>query len=135
MKLTYRGVVYNYNPQPLNLNNSHPTTTELKFRGNEYSTNLPAANLPAAVEAPVEAAAVATPVAAPVATVSIQEQARELMMSHHKMVKRRQQVMLSRLAANVGLNPDTTSQYWGHIQGKVQPGFWESYDRSHASIS
>lgn len=131
MKLTYRGVTYNYNPQPLNLNNSHPTTTELKFRGNEYQTNLPVVT-----ETPAEVPAVAAaPVAQPVTTVSIEERARELMMSHHKMVKRRQQAMLTRLAASVGLDAETTNQYWGHIQGKVQPGFWESYDRSHASIS
>lgn len=135
MQLTYRGVTYNYNPQLLNLNNSHPTTTELKFRGNEYQTNLPVvteapAEIPAVVAVPV-----AQPAVQPVATVSIEERARELMMSHHKMVKRRQQAMLTRLATSVGLDAETTNQYWGHIQGKVQPGFWESYDRSHASIS
>ncbi|WOB44377.1 DUF4278 domain-containing protein [Thermoleptolyngbya oregonensis NK1-22] len=129
MKLTYRGVTYNYDPQPLNLSNSHPTTTELKFRGNEYRTNQPVATDAVAT---VPAAA---PVAQPAAPVSIEERARELMMNHHKLVKRRQQAMLTRLAANVGLDAGTTSQYWGHIQGKVQPGFWDSYDRSHASIS
>ena len=131
MKLTYRGVNYDYNPQPLNLNNSHPTTTELKFRGNVYTTNQPVAT-EATVAQPVAAPET---VAAPAVYIPVQEQARELMMNHHKMVKRRQQAMLSRLAASVGLDAGTTSQYWGHIQGKVQPGFWESYDRSHASIS
>lgn len=133
MRLTYRGVTYDYNPQPLNLNNSHPTTTELKFRGNEYQTNQPTdSSLTADAAATVPAIA---PVTQPAATVSIEERARELMMNHHKMVKRRQQAMLTRLAANVGLDAGTTSQYWGHIQGKVQPAFWDSYDRSHASIS
>jgi hypothetical protein len=133
MKLTYRGVTYNYNPQPLNLNNSHPTTTELKFRGNQYRTNQPTDQ--PGVNATAAPVTVAAPAPQPVATVSIEEKARELMMNHHKMVKRRQQAMLTRLAANVGLDAETTSQYWGHIQGKVQPGFWDSYDRSHASIS
>jgi len=133
MKLTYRGVTYNYNPQPLNLNNSHPTTTELKFRGNQYRTNQPTDQ--PGVNATATPVTVAAPAPQPVATVSIEEKARELMMNHHKMVKRRQQAMLTRLAANVGLDAETTSQYWGHIQGKVQPGFWDSYDRSHASIS
>ncbi|BAU40312.1 DUF4278 domain-containing protein [Leptolyngbya sp. O-77] len=131
MKLTYRGITYDYNPQPLNLNNSHPTTTELKFRGNEYQTNQPVATDPAATVPAVAPA----PMTQPAAPVSIEERARELMMNHHKTVKRRQQAMLTRLAANVGLDAGTTSQYWGHIQGKVQPGFWDSYDRSHASIS
>ncbi|HIK41713.1 DUF4278 domain-containing protein [Thermoleptolyngbya sp. M55_K2018_002] len=134
MKLTYRGVTYNYDPQPLNLNNSHPTTTELKFRGNEYQTNQPVATGAGATDA-VATVPAAAPVAQPAAPVSIEERARELMMNHHKLVKRRQQAMLTRLAANVGLDAGTTSQYWGHIQGKVQPGFWDSYDRSHASIS
>lgn len=135
MKLTYRGVTYNYNPQPLNLNNSHPTTTELKFRGNLYQTNLPT-DLPEVIDAAATiSSTAATPAAQPATTVSIEERARELMMNHHKMVKRRQQAMLTRLAASVGLDAETTSQYWGHIQGKVQPGFWDSYDRSHASIS
>ncbi|WP_448598380.1 DUF4278 domain-containing protein [Thermoleptolyngbya sp.] len=133
MKLTYRGVTYNYNPQPLNLNNSHPTTTELKFRGNQYLTNQPTDQ--PGVNASTAPATAASPAPQPVATVSIEEKARELMMNHHKMVKRRQQAMLTRLAANVGLDAETTSRYWGHIQGKVQPGFWDSYDRSHASIS
>jgi len=133
MKLTYRGVTCNYNPQPLNLNNSHPTTTELKFRGNQYRTNQPTDQ--PGVNATAAPVTVAAPAPQPVATVSIEEKARELMMNHHKMVKRRQQAMLTRLAANVGLDAETTSQYWGHIQGKVQPGFWDSYDRSHASIS
>lgn len=134
MKLTYRGVTYNYDPQPLNLSNSHPTTTELKFRGNEYQTNQPVATGAVATDA-VATVPAAAPVAQPAAPVSIEERARELMMNHHKLVKRRQQAMLTRLAANVGLDAGTTSQYWGHIQGKVQPGFWDSYDRSHASIS
>jgi hypothetical protein len=135
MKLTYRGVTYNYDPQPLNLNNSHPTTTELKFRGNEYQTNQPVATDAVATGAVATVPAAAAPIAQPAAAVSIEERARELMMNHHKLVKRRQQAMLTRLAANVGLDAGTTSQYWGHIQGKVQPGFWDSYDRSHASIS
>ncbi|WOB43745.1 DUF4278 domain-containing protein [Thermoleptolyngbya oregonensis NK1-22] len=135
MKLTYRGVTYNYDPQPLNLNNSHPTTTELKFRGNEYQTNQPVATGAGATDAVATVPATAAPVAQPAAPVTIEERARELMMNHHKLVKRRQQAMLTRLAANVGLDAGTTSQYWGHIQGKVQPGFWDSYDRSHASIS
>ncbi|MFQ3634783.1 MAG: DUF4278 domain-containing protein [Cyanobacteriota bacterium] len=134
MKLTYRGVTYNYNPQPLNLNNSHPTTTELKFRGNLYQTNQPTKQ-PVVSNAAAIATAPAAQPATTVSTVSIDERARELMMNHHKTVKRRQQAMLTRLAASVGLDAGTTSQYWGHIQGKVQPGFWESYDRSHASIS
>lgn len=63
-----------------------------------------------------------------------QDQARILMMRHHHMVKNRQQSMLGRVAAEVGLPPEA-SQYWNHIQGKPHPSFTDSYDRSHASLS
>ena len=65
-------------------------------------------------------------------TMSTQEQARALMMRHHHAVKNRQQSMLSRSAAEVGLEPD---DYWTNIQGKLQSSFRVSYDRSHATMS
>jgi len=34
----------------------------------------------------------------------------------------------------VGLDADVT-QYWNHIQGKVHPSFWSTYDRSGAASS
>lgn len=65
---------------------------------------------------------------------STQEQARALMMRHHHNVKNRQQSMLGRAAAEVGLNAEA-AEYWGHIQGKPNPSFRTSYDRSGASLS
>lgn len=65
---------------------------------------------------------------------SAQEQARALMMRHHHFVKNRQQSMLSRSAAEVGL-PTEAANYWGHIQGKPHAEASLSYDRSHASLS
>ncbi|MDY7006835.1 MAG: hypothetical protein SWX82_23655 [Cyanobacteriota bacterium] len=59
-------------------------------------------------------------------------QARSLMVRHHHLVKNRQQSMLNRAAAEVGLE---NSNYWGHIQGKVQPSFRKNYERGHASMS
>ncbi|MDJ0554628.1 MAG: hypothetical protein QNJ68_09345 [Microcoleaceae cyanobacterium MO_207.B10] len=59
-------------------------------------------------------------------------QARSLMVRHHHLVKNRQQSMLQRAATEVGLE-DTN--YWGHIQGKVQPSFRTTYDRGRASMS
>ncbi|MGB3512396.1 MAG: hypothetical protein WBA93_24790 [Microcoleaceae cyanobacterium] len=59
-------------------------------------------------------------------------QARSLMVRHHHLMKNRQQSMLNRAAAEVGLED---SKYWGHIQGKVQPSFRKSYDRCNASMS
>jgi hypothetical protein len=56
------------------------------------------------------------------------------MMRHHHNVKNRQQSMLGRAAAEVGLNAEA-AEYWGHIQGKPNPSFRTSYDRSGASLS
>lgn len=65
---------------------------------------------------------------------STQEQARALMMRHHHLIKNRQQSMLGRTAAEVGL-PVDTGEYWNHIQGQPHPSFATSYDRSNASLS
>lgn len=63
---------------------------------------------------------------------STQEQARALMMRHHHIIKNRQQSMLNRAAAEVGLEG---ADYWNQIQGKVHPSFRASYDRSGATMS
>jgi hypothetical protein len=65
---------------------------------------------------------------------STQDQARALMMRHHHLVKNRQQSLLARSAAEVGL-PAEAAQYWNHIQGKPHPTFVQNYDRSNASLS
>lgn len=65
---------------------------------------------------------------------STQEQARALMMRHHHHVKNRQQSMLGRTAAEVGLDIDS-ADYWTHVQGKLEPSFRATYDRSNASLS
>jgi hypothetical protein len=64
---------------------------------------------------------------------STQEQARALMMRHHQMVKNRQQSMLNRAAAEVGLDADP--EYQSRIQGAFPGGFQADYDRSNASLS
>ncbi len=64
---------------------------------------------------------------------STQEQARALMMRHHQMIKNRQQSMLSRAAAEVGLDGDV--EYHNRIQGKFPANVQSDYDRSHASPS
>jgi len=65
---------------------------------------------------------------------STQEQARALMMRHHHLVKNREQSMLGRSAAEVGL-PAEAANYWNHIQGKPHPTFRKNYDRSGATMS
>ena len=65
---------------------------------------------------------------------STQDQARALMMRHHHMVKNRQQSMLSRMAAEVGMDAEAI-QHHSHIQGKPMGSGQLDYDRSNASLS
>lgn len=149
MKLTYRGVSYDYNPPAVEVSNSNTVgkyrgldvrfrnpqkvmvqqpTLDLKYRGAAYS-NSPAAE-PIAAPAVVAAAA---PQAAPHPSVS--DRARMLLMNHHRATKQRQQMLLTRSASEVGLPIATASHYWNHIQGKIHPSFWADYDRSGAALS
>lgn len=64
---------------------------------------------------------------------SSEQKARALMNRHHHNIKHRQQSLLSRTAAEIGVDVDTN--YWSSIQGKPNSGFSETYDRSHASLS
>jgi len=66
---------------------------------------------------------------------STHDQARALMVQHHHLVKNRQQSMLSRAAAEIGMDATEAGQFWNHIQGKPHPTFQKNYDRSHASLS
>lgn len=63
-----------------------------------------------------------------------QEQARNLMMRHHHLVKQRQQSMLGRSAGEVGMDGNGT-EYWTHIQGKPASASSLSYYCSHATMS
>ncbi|MBJ7898780.1 MAG: hypothetical protein GC158_02410 [Cyanobacteria bacterium RI_101] len=64
---------------------------------------------------------------------STQQQARALMMRHHQMIKNRQQSMLNRAAAEIGV--EVEDNYWSTIQGKPQSSFRVTYDRSQAALS
>lgn len=64
---------------------------------------------------------------------STQQQARALMLRHHQFVKNRQQSMLSRAAAEIGV--EVEKDFWTTVQGKPQSSFRTSYDRSNASLS
>jgi hypothetical protein len=140
MKLTYRGVSYDYNPPTVDLKaidevgkfrgvdirfrtvTKAPVqqpTLDLMYRGVAYSTG---------------ATANVAPVAAPVAAISTEDKARMMMLNRHRSVKQRQQSMLARLATEAGL-PAEAAHYWNHIQGKVHPSFWATYGRSGAAAS
>lgn len=130
MKLQYRGTNYETNSPVVALNNSNLADAELKYRGNNYVTNQPVATQ----ATPATVAPLTETVSAPTA-VAFNNRARFLMMNHHRQVKRRQQAMLTRVATSIGLDATESTGYWGHIQGKVQPSFWTTYDRSGAASS
>ena len=64
---------------------------------------------------------------------SAQQKARALMNRHHHNIKNRQQSLLTRTAAEIGVDVD--SNYWTSIQGKPSSNFSKTYDRSDAALS
>jgi hypothetical protein len=152
MKLTYRGISYESHPVPTpnsplemagqyrgvhwRLNN--PTTypmeeppLELKYRGIPYVTGTPEVITPENSDTPefIPVSSVAELLA-----LTLDDKARALTLSHCRSIKKRQQAMLGRVAAEVGLSSDI-SNYWNRIQGKVHPTFRTSYARSSVSLS
>ena len=161
MKLTYRGVSYDYTPPkveygPIYARGKYrgaPVAFEslkeipveqpsynLKYRGVSYTSGvgIPMKNTTNNSEG-VEAAPATPPVpeAKPAAApaMSVLERARALMMGHHQMVRRREQSMLARLDEEVGLTAKDAAEYESHIQGKIRHNFWKSYDRSKSAMS
>jgi hypothetical protein len=61
-------------------------------------------------------------------------QARALMMRHTQLIRNRQESMLGRAAAEIGLDIDT-GEYSNRIQGKPSSASRASYDRSNATMS
>ncbi|MBO0349801.1 hypothetical protein J0895_11905 [Phormidium pseudopriestleyi FRX01] len=65
---------------------------------------------------------------------NLEEKARALTLSNGLSIKKRQQAMLCRVAAEVGMSSDI-SNYWNRIPGKVYLTFRASYSRSSVSLS
>ena len=65
---------------------------------------------------------------------SVQQQARALMSRHHQSIRNREQSLLLRTVAEVGLDVDVT-RYHSHVQGMTANNFARSYDRSHTAMS
>ncbi|MGB3404734.1 MAG: hypothetical protein WBA77_18770 [Microcoleaceae cyanobacterium] len=63
---------------------------------------------------------------------SAQNQARALMMRHHHQIKNRQQSLLNRSAAEIGIEVEDSLS---GTQGKPNPAFRTSYDRSQSALS
>ncbi len=148
MELSYRGVNYDYTPGSTAVSLGKvggkyrgcdwrfrhltkapvlSTNLNLMYRGVAYQTQ------PAPEAAPVHVG-VSDAVIAPEPAVSVDQMARLMMMNHHRWIKNRQQSMLGRGTKEIGLEAADAS-YWTPIQGKVQPSFWASYDRSRVAMS
>ncbi len=67
-------------------------------------------------------------------SMNTQNQARAMMMRHTQNIRNRQQSMLDRTAAELGLDLDS-NQYTNTIQGKPSSASRLSYDRSNSSMS
>ncbi|NEP17538.1 MAG: hypothetical protein F6J97_11635 [Leptolyngbya sp. SIO4C1] len=65
---------------------------------------------------------------------STREQARALMSRHHHLIKQRQQSLLTRAAAQVGLPAEELGS-GTRIQGKYSFNAQIAYDRSHSALS
>ncbi|MDX2215414.1 MAG: DUF4278 domain-containing protein [Oculatellaceae cyanobacterium bins.114] len=148
MKLTYRGISYDYNPPQAQATEvvaagkyrgsglrfrkaqkelAQQPSLDLKYRGVAYSTATPeAVSVPVAVEPVVVATST---------RVSVDDRLRSLMLNHHRSVKQREQAMLSRVAVQVGLPTQYAYEYWNPIQGKINTAVTETYDRSRVAFS
>lgn len=66
---------------------------------------------------------------------TIDERLRHLMMSHHHQIRKREQSMLARMDAEVGLSAEDAIHFQNHIQGYIPADEWMSYDRSAVAMS
>jgi hypothetical protein len=157
MKLTYRGISYDYSPVDVKLTDAVTTTgryrgaayrfrqqqttlaqqpsLDLKYRGVAYATEPAPVDAVDAAVVPVAELAAATVTVQPVAAINTEEKMRSLAMSHHRLVKQREQSVLSRFALQVGLNSELAASYWNPIQGKIGHDAMSNYDRNHVAFS
>ncbi|MGG6237756.1 DUF4278 domain-containing protein [Nodosilinea sp. AN01ver1] len=121
---------------------------DLTWRGVPYRTGVAAPVAPAApIEIPAVAASLATPavvtetvvitetvVSSTPMTTNIPDLARNLFIRRHQRSRRREQGMMVRLAAEVGIPVEDAAHYESHIQGKM-PHDFAGYDRGSAAMS
>ncbi|MEO0828517.1 MAG: DUF4278 domain-containing protein [Cyanobacteria bacterium J06635_1] len=150
MLLTYRGVSYNYTPNPMP--KFAPVYAMGSYRGapvsfyalaevpEQLSFDLTWRGVPYRSGPTVQIATAAEPVAATPVTTSesaapnILERMRNLVMRRHRRIRQREQSMLGRLNEEVGLTAEDATQYESEIQGKT-PHDFGGYDRSHKAMS
>ncbi|WNC44521.1 DUF4278 domain-containing protein [Thermosynechococcus sp. GLH187] len=146
--LTYRGVQYDYVPPAVRTEatdvvakyrgwNYHCTRAvnppaqpvrDLIYRGVVYRTGQTEAVNTTATTAANTAKEVNMP------ALDLNQLSRVILTHHHQVIKNREQSLLTRMIAQMGL-PAAAGHYWNQIQGKIKPHVWTSYDRSHATMS
>jgi hypothetical protein len=145
MKLNYRGVTYDYNPPEIAVRS---TGMRGNYRGVKHPFQQATTATSQALDANLiyrgVAYTIGNPTAAPIAEPAyaqagaqhpdVDDLARALMMVEHNSIKNREQSLLLRTGLDVGLGV-AASQYWSHIQGKINPGAHDAYHRSHVALS
>ncbi|HIK25727.1 MAG: DUF4278 domain-containing protein [Thermosynechococcus sp. Uc] len=146
--LTYRGVQYDYVPPAVRTEatdvvakyrgwNYHCThavnppaqpVRDLIYRGVAYRTN------PAAVVNTMSTPNGHTATEVNMPALDLNQLSRVILTHHHQVIKNREQSLLTRMIAQMGL-PVAAGHYWNQIQGKIKPQLWTSYDRSPATMS
>ncbi|MBD2110909.1 MULTISPECIES: DUF4278 domain-containing protein [Cyanophyceae] len=161
MKLTYRGHSYDAPSQPapkvgetIDTGNYRGApvafealaelpaqpAADLTWRGVSHRTGIAApvaaiAPVVIAAELPAVAASLVAPAVESEATpVNISDLARNLFIRRHQRSRRREQGMMVRLAAEVGISVEDAAHYESHIQGKM-PHDFSGYDRGSAAMS
>jgi hypothetical protein len=156
MKLTYRGIRYDYTPATVD---SDETSMTVQYRGSSFKVRqlaTPLAKQPSmaaiyrgvhysaqpmaiaeseAIRPAVDAAPVAVAAAPAPAQVQTGDRIRQLMINHHHAIKQREQSVLVRFATEIGLDADYAAHYWNPIQGKINPALAENYDRNSVAFS
>ena len=75
------------------------------------------------------------PIAAKTRSVPIDEQIRQLAMQHQRKIRKREQSMLLRKDAEIGLSVDNAIHFRNHIQGCTPFNEVTDYERSHVAMS
>lgn len=139
MKLTYRGVTYDYNPPAVS---TTPAPATGNYRGVDVRFRNPAKPLVLQptldlkyrnVAYRTDGSTVATVAATPEARPSMASRARALMMNRHVRMEKRDRVSLTRAAQAIGLGGVMTAV--SNIQGKMQHDVAWSHEPSAASMS
>ncbi len=147
MKLKYRGVSYDFTPVEVASSGEfkegkyrgvpvkYPILTadvpcpevELSYRGVAYKRGQSKGFVPTAQGAAPGTTTAETP--------SIDERIRRLMLNHQYQIRKREQAMLARADAEVGLTAGDAAHYRNHIQGYVPYNEQLDYERSHVAMS